>query len=392
MALLYLDNAATTPLDPRVREVMLPWLGERWGNPSSRHGFGAQAREALDAARAQLARACGARAAEVVFTSGATEANVLAVLGAARARAKHGRHVLVGAAEHASVREAARVLAREGFELELLPLGADGLVDLAAAQARLRPETVLVAQLLVHNESGAIHPVRELARLVRVRAPRAHLHVDAVQALGKLELSFVALGADSLALSAHKVHGPQGVGALLVRAGAALEPLLVGGGQEHGLRAGTENVAGCAGFGRAAELAEAERPRFAAAAERWRAAFLAGLAAQSGAGAALEGWRVLEPAARVPSIVALVARGVPAEIRLNHLEARGFVLGAGSACQATKRELSPSLAALGLGEDEIRRFLRLSLARDGVAFDPAELLAALLAVEAELEPLARPRR
>lgn len=292
----------------------------------------------------------------------------------------------------ARVREAARALVREGFELELLPLAADGLIDLDGAAARLRPTTVLVAQMLVHNESGAIHPVRELARLVRARAPEAHLHVDAVQALGKLELSFVALEANSLALSAHKLHGPGGVGALLLRGAAPLEPLVHGGGQERGLRAGTENVAGIVGFARAASLAEAERARFTAAAERWRAAFVAGLSAQAGPGGAFEGWRVLEPAARVPAILGLVARGVPAEIRLHHLEARGFVVGAGSACQASKHELSPSLAALGLEAEEIRRFLRVSLSRDDAAADPAPLLAALREVELELARASRSRR
>jgi cysteine desulfurase len=382
---IQLDAAATTPLDPRVLEAMLPWLGERSANPSSRHGPGARARSALDEARARVARATGARAADVVFTSGATEANNLAVLGAARARAKHGRHVLVGASEHASVREPALALAREGFEVAWLPLGPNGLCDLERAAALLREDTVFVAQVLVHNESGAIHPVRELARLVRSRSPRAHLHLDAVQALGKLELSLPALGADSLALSAHKIHGPQGAGALVLVGNPPLVPLAFGGGQERGLRPGTENVAGIVGFGLAAELAESECARFTAAAERWRADFLAGLAD-------FEGWRVLEPAARVPSILGLVAPEPASEIRRNQLEARGIVTGAGSACQATKSALSPSLAALGLSDEQIRRFLRLSLSRASVACDPSAVLAALRAVDEELSKLARSAR
>jgi cysteine desulfurase len=380
-----LDAAATTPLDPRVREALLPWLCELSANASSRHGPGARARSALEEARARIARATGAQPAGVVFTGGATEANNLAVLGAARARARHGKHVLVGAAEHASVRECAQALAREGFEIGWLPLGPDGLCDLERAAALLREDTVLVAQILVHNESGAIHPVRELARLVRARAPRAHLHLDAVQALGKLELSLPSLGADSLALSAHKAHGPQGTGALVLAGDPPLQPLCFGGGQEHGLRPGTENVAGIVGFGLAAELAESERARFTAAAERWRAQFVAGLAE-------LEGWRVLEPAARVPSILGLVAPEPAAEIRRNHLEARGLVTGAGSACQASKNSLSPSLAALGLADGEIRRYLRLSLSRTSVACDPAAVLGALRAVDEQLSKLARSAR
>jgi cysteine desulfurase len=382
---IQLDAAASTPLDPRVREAMLPWLGERSANPSARSGPGARARAALEEARARVARAAGAQTAGVVFTSGATEANNLAVLGSARARAKHGRHLLVGASEHASVREAALALEREGFEIGWLPLGGDGLCDLERAAALLRADTVLVAQLLVHNESGAIHPLRELARLVRSRAPRAHLHVDAVQALGKLELSLPALGADSLALSAHKAHGPQGAGALLLSGSPPLVPLAFGGGQERGLRPGTENVAAIVGFGLAAELAERERPEFAAAAERWRTEFLSGLGG-------LEGWRALEPAQRVPSILGLVAPEPASEIRRNHLEARGIVSGAGSACQASKSVLSPSLAALGLEPEEIRRFLRLSLSRTSIACDPAAVLATLRAVDLELTKFARSPR
>ncbi len=380
--LIQLDAAATTPLDPRVREAMLPWLSESSANPSTRSGPGARARAALDDARARVARACGASTEGVVFTSGATEANNLAVLGAARARARQGRHLVIGAAEHACVRESALALAREGFELSWLPLAADGLCDLGRAEALLRADTVLVAQLLVHNESGAIHPVRELARLARARAPHAHVHTDAVQALGKLELSLPALGVDSLALSAHKAHGPQGAGALVLAGAPPLVPLTFGGGQERGLRPGTENVAALVGFGLAAQLAESERERFGAAAERWRAQFLAGLG----------GWRVLEPAARVPSILGLVAPEPASEIRRNHLEARGIVTGAGSACQATKSGLSPSLAALGLSPDEIRRFLRVSLSRASVGCDPAAVLEALQAVDQELSKLARSAR
>ncbi|MBK7642235.1 MAG: aminotransferase class V-fold PLP-dependent enzyme [Planctomycetes bacterium] len=379
---IQLDAAATTPLDARVLEAMLPWFTERAANASTRSGPGARARAALEEARERVARACGARASGVVFTSGATEANNLALLGAARARAKHGRRVLVGSSEHACVRECALALGREGFVVDWLALDTGGLCDLERAAELLREDTVLVAQMLVHNESGAVHPVRELARLVRSRAPRAHLHVDAVQALGKLELSLLSLGADSLALSAHKLHGPQGAGALVLSGERPLAPITFGGGQERGLRPGTENLAAIVGFGLAAELAERERPRFSAAAERWRADFLAGLAA-------LGGWRVLEPQVRVPAILGLVAPEPASEIRRNHLEARGILTGAGSACQATKANLSPSLAALGLDEASIRRFLRLSLSRESVACDPGVVVEALRAVDTEL---ARPAR
>jgi len=380
---VYLDHAATTPLDERVRAALAPWLGERCGNPSSRHRAGVAAARAVEDARQSVARTVGADAAEVLFTAGGTEANNLGVLGAARALAKHGRHVVVGPTEHASVREAARALGDEGFEVATARLTATGALDLEHAASLLRPDTVLVAQMLVQNEVGTIYPVRELARRVRVAAPKAHLHVDGVQALGKLELSFHALDCDSLALSAHKLHGPQGVGALVLRSGRTLRPLVFGGGQERGLRAGTENVAGCVGFGAACELAERERAAAAARLAELRDRLVQGLSA-------LAGVRVLAPGADdqglVPHIVACVAAGAPSEVRMHHLEELGVVVSAGSACQSRKAELSPSLLALGLRPEEARSLLRISLARDTTSDDIERLLAALAEVARRLGP------
>lgn len=380
--MIYLDHAATSPLDPRVLAEMLPWLGERFGNPSSRHRAGVAAAKAIESARSLVARAVGARREEVVFTSGGTEANNLAVLGGARARAKHGRHVLVGASEHACVRGAAQALVAEGFEVEALRLTRGGGLDLADAEKRLRADTVLVAQMLVQNEFGTRYPVRELARRVRARSPRALLHVDAVQALGKLELSFIELDADTLALSAHKIHGPQGAGALVVREGVELRPLVFGGGQERGLRSGTENVAACVGFGAAARLAEEQR---GTSMRRWtelRARFLAQVPQ-------LAGVRVLEPGRDeggvVPSIVALIVAGAPSEVHMHHLEELGVLVSAGSACQSKKPELSPSFAALGLDASDARSMLRVSF---GTATSEQDVDALIAALRASLEKLA----
>ncbi|MBI5433372.1 MAG: cysteine desulfurase [Planctomycetes bacterium] len=356
MAVIYLDHAATTPLDPRVREAFSPWLGERFGNPSSRHPYGVAAAEALDQARAELARAFAVRANEVVFTSGATEANNLAVLGQARASRRHGNRVLIGATEHPSVREPAAVLAREGFVVETLALDSDGVVDLADLARRLAPDVVLVAQMLVSNEFGTLHPLRELARTVRTRAPHAKLHVDAVQAVGKVDCALAELGCDSLAVSAHKLHGPQGVGALVI-IGKELEPVQVGGGQERGRRSGTENVAGAVGLAAAVRLAEAERERTLAATRAGREAFVARLGELPGA-------RVLAPKKRfVDAILALVVPGAPAEVVMHHLERRGVYVSAGAACQSKKGAQSPALAAIGLAPDEARHVLRISFAR-----------------------------
>ncbi len=377
---VYLDNAATTPLAPEVRAAMAPFLGEEFGNPSSRHGLGVRAARALEEARGRVARLSGVRPAEVVFTSGGTEANNLAVLGLARAQAKHGRHVLIGPTEHPCVRDAARALVEEGFELESLRLDAGGALDLEHARTRLRPETVLVAQMLVNNEFGTIYPLARLARLVRANAPQAFVHVDAVQAVGKVEVSLGELGVHSLALGAHKFHGPKGVGALVLAPGVRPRPLVFGGEQERGLRSGTENVPGIVGLGLAAELVE---QRFGASqrhfAER-RAQLQAELARLGGA-------ELIEPggsASIAPAICSLLLPGPPAEVWQHHLEARRVFTSVGSACQAKKGGISPALLALGLDEERAKRVLRISLARETSAAEVSAGVDALCAVAREL--------
>jgi cysteine desulfurase len=384
-ALVYLDNAATTPLDPEVHAAMAPYLAEGFGNPSSRHGLGVAAARAIEEARIRVARAAGARPEGVVFTSGGTEANNLAVLGLARARARQGRHVLIGATEHPCVRDSARALTEEGFELELLRLDARGGLDLEHLAAHLRPDTVLVAHMLVNNEFGTIYPIARLARLVRAAAPRALVHVDAVQALGKVEVSLGELGAHSLAISAHKLHGPKGAGALVLVEGVRPRPLVFGGDQEHGLRSGTENVSGLVGLGRAAELANQRLAETTALVEARRAELVAGLARLAGA-------RPIEPGgpgACVGAIAAIALPGPPAEAWMHQLEARGILTSVGSACQAKKGGVSPALLALGLDQEQARQVLRVSFSRRTSAADVRALLAALVELAAEFGALAR---
>jgi len=355
---LYLDNAATTPIAPEVRAAMLPHLAEEFGNPSSRHAPGVRAARALEAAREELARAVGARPEELVFTSGGTEANNLAVTGFARARAALGRHVLIGATEHPCVREPALALAAEGFTVESLRLDARGQLDLDDLARRVRPDTVLVAHMLVNNEFGTLYPLARAARLVRATAPQALFHVDAVQALGKVEVSLPELGVTSLALGAHKFHGPKGVGALVLATPVRPKPLFLGGGQEFGLRPGTENVAGIVGLARAARLADAALATSRAHFALLRDALLTTLAPA--------GFARIEPGGpdgTTPAIVALQLPGAPAEAWMHHLEARGVYTSVGSACQAKKGGLSPALLALGLDERRAKQVLRLSFAR-----------------------------
>ncbi len=387
MSAIYLDNAATTPIDPEVRAAMVPFLGESFGNPSSRHGLGVRSARALEEARSQVARATGTRPEEVVFTSGGTEANNLAVLGLARARSRHGRHLLIGPGEHPCVRDAARALEDEGFELETLRLDGRGGLDLDFLLSRLRKETVLVAQMLVNNEFGTIYPVARLARLVRANAPQALVHVDAVQALGKVEVSARELGAHSLAISAHKFHGPKGSGALILSEGVRPKPLVFGGDQERGLRSGTENVAGVVGLGRAAELAATRLEGTASKLSGLRALLREALA---GIGAEL-----LEPGGSpadsppgsngcVHAICAVLLPGPPAESWMHHLEERGVFTSVGSACQAKKGGISPALLALGLDQERARRVLRISFSRFTSAEEVRAAAQALEAVAAEL--------
>lgn len=361
--------------------AMQPWLTTDFANPSSLHRAGQRAARALDAARADVARTVRARPEEVVFTSGGTEANALGVLGAARARRKHGTHVLVGPTEHASVRECARMLAREGFEVASLACDRHGALDLEHATSVLREDTVLVAVMLVQNETGAAYAVRDLARLVRARSKHAHLHVDAAQAFGKLDVSLAEVGCDSLTLCAHKIHGPKGAGALVVATARALAKLWDGGGQEHGLRSGTEDVAALVGFAAAARIASDELARTSEIALEARAIVVAGIEA-------LAGMRVLaapgSPPAHVPHILALLVPGADAQAWAHHLDDLDVVVGVGAACAARKAEPSPALLAMGLSPAQARRVLRVSFARTSTRDDAHAFVRALASVHTKL--------
>ncbi len=354
--ILYLDNAATTPIAAEVREAMLPFLDTEFGNPSTRYPLGVRAARAIDSARSSLARIVDVRSEQVTFCAGGTEANNLGVIGQARARAGRGKHILVGPTEHPCVRASALSLVREGFEVEFAKLDEGGHLDLDDYVRRMRADTVLVAQMLVNNEFGSIYPVRKLAALVRQHAPQAALHVDAVQAAGKLELDFPDLGADSIAISAHKLHGPKGAGALICDLSAPVEPILFGGGQESGRRSGTENVAGLVGFGAALELADANLTSTWKHLVQLREAFNSGLESTPNCS-------LIEAGTKdgiLPSIATILIEGIPAEVVLHHLEARGVMVSAGSACQTQKSDISPALFALGFTAEQARSVLRFS--------------------------------
>jgi len=355
MTRIYLDHAATTPARPEVVAAMLPLLGGSY-NPSSLHAEGRAARASLDAARDAVAGVLGASAREIVFTGGGSEADVLAVVGTARALAARGRHVVTTAIEHHAVLHAVDVLERDGWRVTRLPVDARGLVDPAAFAAALTPETTLASVIWANNEIGVVQPIVELARLARARG--VVFHTDAVQAAGWLPLAVDALGIDLLSLSGHKFHGPKGVGMLYVRQGTAIEPLIVGGGQEQGLRSGTEDVAGIVGFATALSLAEAERPAAAARVEALRDRLEAGIVANvpdavvNGAGAP-----------RLPGCLSVAFADVPSDALLIRLDLEGIAAAAGSACAAGSLEPSHVAAALRLDERHRRGVIRFSLGR-----------------------------
>ena len=367
---IYLDNHATTRLDPRVLEAMLPWLTDRYGNAgSTTHAPGLAAREAVEHARGQVAAAIHAAPEEVIFTSGATEAINIALFGADRRaertiRAGTGRrHVVSLVTEHRAVLDPLAHLATTGCEVVLLPVDPEGFVTVAAVAGAVRPETFLVSVLLANNEIGTIQPVAVIAEAVR--QPGRLLHVDASQALGKIPVDVDALGCDLASFSAHKLHGPKGCGCLFVRRrgrACRIDPLLFGGGQERGLRPGTLDVPAIVGFGAAAALAAAgledEARRIGALRDRlWRR-----LQARVG-GIRLNGPSPESSAARLPHNLNVRIPGVDGQTLLATVAARGLAISSSSACSSAEPAISHVLTGIGLGEDSARCSLRFGLSR-----------------------------
>jgi len=352
----YLDNAATTPLDERALAAMLPHLGGARGNPSSLHAAGADARDAIEAAREHVAAMVGASSEEIIFTSGGTEADNLALFGLARRAPSEKRHAVVSKVEHAAVREAAKRLETEGFEITWLGVDEHGMVDAAEFSDSLRDDTAFAAVMCANNEVGTIQPITELAEISAERG--VPFHSDAVQAAGREAINVSETPVSTLALSAHKIYGPHGSGALFVREGVELSPVLFGGGQENGLRSGTENVAGIVGFGEAARLAREEmdgRVRYEA---ELRDLIIAGATEVSGV--RLNG----HPERRLSNNVHLTVDGVEAESLVLMLDALGYAVGKGSACSSSGHKASPVLEAMGQGETEAFSALRISAGKD----------------------------
>jgi cysteine desulfurase len=378
---VYLDYAATTPLDERVFEAMLPHLygtGLR-GNPSSLHALGAAARDAVEEARASVARLLNAGPGEILFTSGGTESDNLAVLGLAAARTgadPEKRHVVISAVEHAAVRGAAEHLEANGYEVTRVGVDEDGIVSPARFADALRPETAFAAVMWANNEVGTVQPVEELAEICHEAG--VPLHVDAVQAAGRLPIDVSRTPVSTLALSAHKLYGPQGVGALYVREGIEVSPVLFGGGQEKGLRSGTENVSGITGFGVAAYLAFEELEERTRHEEALREALISG--ATNLPDVRLNG----HPERRLSNNVHLSVEGVEAESLVLYLDALGYLVGSGSACASGGHKASPVLLAMGRGEREAFSAVRITVGKDTTDNEVEDFLQAFAAAVSQL--------
>jgi cysteine desulfurase len=378
---LYLDNAATTPVRREVIDAMWPYLTNTFGNPSSHHTVGEAAAAGLDDARRRIATVLGTRPGDIVFTSGGTEADNLAVKGLTLGSITRGRHVVTSAVEHEAVVESFAYLRRlHDVEVTTLPVDRTGRVDADEFAAALRPDTVLASVMAANNEIGTVQDLAALGAIAR--AARVPLHTDAVQAAGWLPLGLDRLGVDALSLSGHKLGAPKGIGLLAVRGALPLEPLVHGGGQERGRRSGTENVAAAVGLATAVELAEQERLGATERVTRLRDAFIARVLQQV-PGARLTG----HPEHRLPGIASFVFPGTSGEAVLLELERRGVVSSSGSACAAGSDEPSAVLLAIGVEPAVAQTAVRFSCTTAVTARELDDAASAVVAAVAALASL-----
>ncbi len=353
--IVYLDNNATTQLDPAALEEMLPFLATYYGNPSSAYGFGAQVRTAIERARAQVATLVGCEPAEIVFTSCGTESTNTAIHSALQLDPTR-QHIVTTAVEHSATLRYCEQLAKTGCAVTFLGVDGNGRLDLDELERAIRPDTALITTMWANNETGVLFPIEQIAEIARRH--RVLFHTDAVQAAGKIPIELRAVPINFCSLSAHKLHGPKGVGALYVNRRSAFRPLLIGGGQEEGRRAGTENVASIVGFGKAAERAAAslpvDQPRVRVLRDRFETTLLADMPETHVNG---------DRTARLPNTSSLSFAGVDSEAALLLLDRAGVCCSAGSACRAGSTEASHVLRAMHLPDERIRGALRFSFGR-----------------------------
>ncbi|HEU4758460.1 MAG TPA: cysteine desulfurase family protein [Dehalococcoidia bacterium] len=381
---IYLDHAATTPLDPRVLEVMLPYLSEYWGNPSSLYAEAQEARKGLDWARRTVAGILGCRPQELIFTSGGSESDNLALRGVAYASKRRGNHIVTSAVEHHAVLHTAERLEHEGFRVTYLPVDGEGFIDLGELERAVGSETTLVSIMYVNNEVGTIEPIEEAVRVVKAKNPHAAFHTDAVQAIGTLDVSVDRLGADLLSIAAHKLYGPKGVGALYARSRTPLLPQQLGGAQEKDRRAGTENVAGIVGLAKAMELAHEEFEARNAHYRALRDRLFYGIPER------VPYVHVTGPtdlSRRVSNSFSCCFEYIEGEAILMALDLAGVAASSGSACTSGSLEPSHVLTAMGVPLELARGSVRLTVGKDNTLAEMEYVLDVLPGIVSRLRSL-----
>lgn len=351
----YLDNSATTRVFPQVQQLMIETMNEQYGNPSSLHNRGVAAEEYVTKASEQIARTLKADKKEIVFTSGGTESNNMALIGGAFANRRRGNHLITSAIEHASVGNPMKFLQEAGFQVTYLPVDGEGRISLEELRKAIRPETILVSLMYVNNEIGTVEPIEEASKIIKSVNPQILFHVDAIQGYGKYVIRPKKLGIDLLSVSGHKIHGPKGSGFLYISNKAKVNPLIYGGGQQRGMRSGTENVPGIAGLGLAAEMIYENHEEKIEKLYSLKERFIAGI--QEIEGTVVNGAAVREGA---PHIVSVSFAGVRSEVLLHSLEMEEIYVSAGSACSSNKPAVSSTLTAIGVPKELLDSTLRFS--------------------------------
>lgn len=370
MSKIYMDHSATTPVDSEVIRVMLATLTDSFGNPSSIHGYGNQARLAIEKARKQVAALIGANPEEIVFTSGGTEADNMAIIGTAHTYQSRGRHIITSRIEHHAVLDAFKHLEKQGYEATYLPVNRLGQVDIETVAQAIRPDTILISIMHANNEIGTIEPIAEIGKLSRAQG--IIFHTDAVQSVGRMPVDVKSLNVDLLSLSGHKFYGPKGIGALYIRSGIKPAPLLHGGGQERTWRSGTENVPGIVGLGQAAEMALDKMSE--------RSAYLQELAhtlTNRILNEIPQAYLTGHPQNRLPGHTSFVFLGVEGAAMLVFLDSEGIAVSGGSACTSNSFDPSHVLTALGLTKDAAHSSLRVTFGKDNTNADIDRLMEVL---------------
>lgn len=383
---IYLDNSATTKTAPEVNAAILDALEHCYGNPSSLHRLGMQAENAFAAAKRAVAGLLGVTEGEVYITSGGTESSNLAILGAAEANRRRGKHVICTGVEHPAVYETVKSLEPRGYEVDFLGVDETGRISLEEFEALLRPDTVLACVMHVNNETGAVMPVEKLKPIMQKKSPHALLFVDAVQSFGKIAVKPAKWGVDLLSASAHKIHGPKGVGALYVKKGTRIVPVQFGGHQQGGLRSGTENVPGAAGFGIAAELAQQQMEARYARVRELNHRLREGILDKIDNVVFNRGGKEGE---NLPYILNVSFLGIKAEILLHALESKGIYVSTGSACSSNAPAPSRTLLAMGKSKKEIEGAVRFSFSGDNTAEEVDYTIGALTRAVAEIRKYVR---